>query len=213
MRETVIPMSRAANVSQRMNQVTCCPLSLPPSYSSPTWYWDSAVIMCDKSQRDDNRPYASTNTMWWLLRKTQKLQIRCSYVLLLFVNALDVLLSRSRTSPAGWRQVERMEEGCVVVEWPAGLCSVSLWNFNHRHLGGHLLHFTSLTVKDVLAWAVLLKRAHTHVGFCGLRGLSIGVMVFILNKLCVLLPYTYPTPKLSPHRRLCAFLDFQKNTI
>ncbi len=51
---------------------------------------------------------------------------------------------------------------------------------------------------------------HTHVGFCGLRGLSIGVMVFILNKLCVLLPYTYPTPKLSPHRRLCAFLDFQK---
>lgn len=144
MRETVIPMSRAANVSQRMNQVTCCPLSLPPSYSSPTWYWDSAVIMCDKSQRDDNRPYASTNTMWWLLRKTQKLQIRCSYVLLLFVNALDVLLSRSRTSPAGLRQVERMEEGCVVVEWPAGLCSVSLWNFNHRHLGGHLLHFTSL---------------------------------------------------------------------
>ncbi len=54
---------------------------------------------------------------------------------------------------------------------------------------------------------------HTHVGFCGLRGLSIGVMVFILNKLYVLLPYTNPTPKLSPHRRLCAFLDFQKNTI
>ncbi len=38
---------------------------------------------------------------------------------------------------------------------------------------------------------------HTHVGFCGLWGLSIGVMVFILNKLYVLLPYTYPTPKLS----------------
>ncbi len=30
-------------------------------------------------------------------------------------------------------------------------------------------------------------------------------MVFILYKLYVLLPYTYPTPKLSPHRRLCAF--------
>ncbi len=160
MRETVIPMSRAASVSQRTNRVTCCPLFLPPSYSSPTWCWDSAVIMCDKSQHDDNRPYSSTNTMWWLLHKTQKLQIRCSYVLLLFVNALDVLLSRSRTSPAGWRQVERMEEGFVVVEWPAVLCSVSLWNFNHRHLGGHLLHFTSLTVKDVLAWAALLK--HTH---------------------------------------------------
>ncbi len=28
-------------------------------------------------------------------------------------------------------------------------------------------------------------------------------MVFILYKLYVLLPYTYPIPKLSPHRRLC----------
>ncbi len=28
-------------------------------------------------------------------------------------------------------------------------------------------------------------------------------MVFILYKLYVLLPYTYPTPELSPHRRLC----------
>ncbi len=44
---------------------------------------------------------------------------------------------------------------------------------------------------------------HTHVVFYGLRGLSIGVMIFILYKLYVLLPYTYPTPKLSPHRRLC----------
>ncbi len=42
---------------------------------------------------------------------------------------------------------------------------------------------------------------HTHVGFYDLRGLSIGVMFFILYKLYVLLPYTYPTPKLSPHRR------------
>ncbi len=57
---------------------------------------------------------------------------------------------------------------------------------------------------------------HTHTHTClffGLRGLSIGVMVFILYNLYVLLPYTYPTPKLSPHRRLCAFLNFQKNTI
>ncbi len=46
---------------------------------------------------------------------------------------------------------------------------------------------------------------HTHVGFYGLRGLSIGVMVFILYKLYVLLPYTYPTPKLSPHRRRLHF--------
>ncbi len=31
---------------------------------------------------------------------------------------------------------------------------------------------------------------HRHVGFYGLQGLSIGVMVFILYKLYVLLPYT-----------------------
>ncbi len=44
---------------------------------------------------------------------------------------------------------------------------------------------------------------HTHVCFCEKWGLSIGVMVFILYILYVLLPYTYPIPKLSPHRRLC----------
>ncbi len=54
---------------------------------------------------------------------------------------------------------------------------------------------------------------HTHVGFYGLRGLSIGVMVFILYKLYVLLPYTYPTPKLSPHRRLCISIYPQKNSL
>ncbi len=54
---------------------------------------------------------------------------------------------------------------------------------------------------------------HTHVGFYGLRGLSIGVMVFILYKLYVLLPYTYPTPKLSPHRRRCIYIFSQKNSL
>ncbi len=54
---------------------------------------------------------------------------------------------------------------------------------------------------------------HTHVGFYGLRGLSIGVMVFILYKLYVLLPYTYPTPKLSPHRRRCISIFPQKNSL
>ncbi len=53
---------------------------------------------------------------------------------------------------------------------------------------------------------------HTHVVFHGLRGLSIGVMVFILYKLYVLLPYTYPTPKLSPHRRWCVSIFPQKNS-
>ncbi len=55
---------------------------------------------------------------------------------------------------------------------------------------------------------------HTHtVGFYGLRGLSIGVMVFILYKLYVLLLYTYPTPKLSPHRRRCISTFPQKNSL
>ncbi len=54
---------------------------------------------------------------------------------------------------------------------------------------------------------------HTHVGFYGLRGLSIGVMVFILYKLYVLLPYTYPTPKLSPHRRRCISISPQNNSL
>ncbi len=54
-------------------------------------------------------------------------------------------------------------------------------------------------------------QTHTHVGFYGLRGLSIGVMVFILYKLYVLLPYTYPTPKLSPHRRRCISIFPQKS--
>ncbi len=56
-------------------------------------------------------------------------------------------------------------------------------------------------------------RTHTHVGFYGLRGLSIGVMFFILCKLYVLLPYTYPTPKLSPHRRQCISIFPQKNSL
>ncbi len=54
---------------------------------------------------------------------------------------------------------------------------------------------------------------HTHVGFYGLWGLSIGVMVFILYKLYVLLPYTYPTPKLSPHRRRCISTFPPKNSL
>ncbi len=54
---------------------------------------------------------------------------------------------------------------------------------------------------------------HTHVGFYGLREISIGVMVFILYKLYVLLPYTYPTPKLSPHRRWCISIFPQKNSL
>ncbi len=56
-----------------------------------------------------------------------------------------------------------------------------------------------------------LSHTHTHVRFCEKWGHPIGVMVFILYKLYVLLPYTYPTPKLSPHRRLC-ISTFPKKT-
>ncbi len=73
----------------------------------------------------------------------------------------------------------------------------------HTHKHTHLCRYT---------YTHRHTRKHTCL-FLGLRGLSIGVMVFILYNLYVLLPYTYPTPKLSPHRRLCASLDFQKNTI
>ncbi len=38
-------------------------------------------------------------------------------------------------------------------------------------------------------------------------------MVFILYKLYVLLPYTYPTPKLTPHRRRCISIFPQKNSL
>ncbi len=58
-----------------------------------------------------------------------------------------------------------------------------------------------------------IVNTHTHVGFYGLRGLSIDVMVFILYKLYVLLPYTCPTPKLSPHRRRCISTFPQKNLL
>ncbi len=51
---------------------------------------------------------------------------------------------------------------------------------------------------------------NTHIGFYGLWGLSIGVMVFILYKLYFLSPYSNPTPKPSPHRKLCAFFDLKK---
>ncbi len=55
--------------------------------------------------------------------------------------------------------------------------------------------------------------SHTHVGFCEKWGHPIGVMVFILYKLYVLLPYTNPTPKLSPHRRLCISTFPQKTSL
>ncbi len=76
--------------------------------------------------------------------------------------------------------------------------------------------FTNLMVSGFVRKYINARthtHTHTHVGFYGLRGLSIGVMVFILYKLCVLLPYTYPTPKLSPHRRRCISTFPPKNLL
>ncbi len=77
-----------------------------------------------------------------------------------------------------------------------------VWGMSYTHTDPHTLSLT-------------LTHTHTHthtlVRFCEKWGHPIGVMVFILYKLYVLLPYTYPTPKLSPHRRLC-ISTFPKKT-
>ncbi len=54
--------------------------------------------------------------------------------------------------------------------------------------------------------------SHTNTCFAILVGTSIDVMVFLLYRPYILSSYTNPTPKLSPHRRLFAFLDFQKTS-
>ncbi len=55
--------------------------------------------------------------------------------------------------------------------------------------------------------------ARTHTCIYGLRGLSIGVMVFILYKLYFLSPYNNPTPKPTPYRKLLAIFEFHKTPL
>ncbi len=85
------------------------------------------------------------------------------------------------------------------------LCHTHVTHTRHthtRHTHTHTHTHTSHT------------HTHTHMlVLYGLRGLSIGVMVFILYKLYVLLPYTYPIPKLSPHRRRCISTFPPKNSL
>ncbi len=76
-----------------------------------------------------------------------------------------------------------------------------------------VIYVLPMSLYKCVSSCVTHTHTHTHVGFYGLRGLSIGVMVFILYKLYVLLPYTYPTPKLSPHRRRCISTFPQKNSL
>jgi len=82
----------------------------------------------------------------------------------------------------------------------------------HAHARTHARTHTR-TLSHTLFHTHTHTHTHTHVGFYGLWGLSIGGMVFILFKLYVLLPYTYPTPKLSPHRRRCISIFPQKNSL
>ncbi len=78
----------------------------------------------------------------------------------------------------------------------------------HTHNTTHTHTHTQHTHTDRQMDRCIKPHTHTHhhthmFVFVEKWGHPIGVMVFILYKLYVLLPYTYPTPKLSPHRRLC----------
>ncbi len=83
-------------------------------------------------------------------------------------------------------------------------------HFTWHHTQTHATHTHLTTHTHTHTHTHTQHTLHTHVGFYGLRGLSICVMVFILYKLYVLLPFTYPTPKLSPHRRRCISIFPQK---
>ncbi len=89
---------------------------------------------------------------------------------------------------------------------------------SHSHTHTHSLtlththtHTHTLTLSHTHSLSLSHTHTHTHVRFCEKWGHPIGVMVFILYKLYVLLPYTNPIPKLSPHRRLC-ISTFPKKT-
>ncbi len=105
-----------------------------------------------------------------------------------------ISLKHSRVSE--WLKELKRKKKCVTGFVLCDLCmGVCVFTFDYSHMHTHTHTHTHHTHTHT--------HTHTHVGFYGLRGLSIGIMVFILYKLYVLLPYTYPTPKLSPHRRRC----------
>ncbi len=112
------------------------------------------------------------------------------FIFLLFHRAaLELNHTRTHTSICMYMMRSLGEENMkmMVLNIHSGCCRfICTHTHTHTHTHAHTRTHT-----------------HTHVGFYGLRGLSIGVMVFILYKLYVLLPYTYPTPKLSPQRRRC----------
>ncbi len=85
----------------------------------------------------------------------------------------------------------------------------------HKHAHTHTHTHTPTHTKHTHTHTHTPTHTHTHTHTCWFlwfTGLSVGVMVFILYKLYVLLPYTYPTPKLSPHRRLCIYTSPPQKT-
>ncbi len=71
---------------------------------------------------------------------------------------------------------------------------------------------TVLTYNTFFIISVSHTHTHTHVRFCEKWGHPIGVMVFILYKLYVLLPYTYPYLNLALTGD-CAFHFPQKTSL
>ncbi len=115
-----------------------------------------------------------------------------------------------------------IEAGFIVHLYNRPAVSPPAWDPHHtvstvlRYFVSRVCVFNFCNVLQMFALTICTHthtHTDTHVGFYGLRGLSIGVMVFILYKLYVLLPYTYPTPKLSPHRRRCISIFPQKNSL
>ncbi len=79
-------------------------------------------------------------------------------------------------------------------------------SLSHTHTHTHTL---SHTHTHTHTHTLSLSHTHTHLFHypCGDFHRRNG---FLLYRPYILSPYTNPTPKLSPHRRHFAFLDFQK---
>ncbi len=78
------------------------------------------------------------------------------------------------------------------------------------------LNLLTCTARQNLAMQETHTHTHTHTHTCWFlwfTGTFHRQNGFILYKLYVLLPYTYPTPKLSPHRRRCISIFPQKNSL
>ncbi len=90
------------------------------------------------------------------------------------------------------------------------IISVFFWQYAKLHFFFHKGK-KEHTCSGLQAFCDTHTHTHTHTRWLlWFTGLSIEVMLFILYKPYFLSPYNNPTPKLSPHRRLCAILLSQK---